>query len=119
MCPTIQRDTICKGLTCDRFRAGCGGQLLRGVVSPYLLVVFIPSSPTPFTGYTITIPRADIIELPISVEEAIGFAVSGGVLRPDHQKMHTMTSSPPLHGADSVAQNQIDNSTGHQESEGH
>jgi uncharacterized membrane protein len=83
------------------------------------ITVFIPSSPTPFTGYTITIPRADIIELPISVEEAIGFAVSGGVLRPDHQKMHTMTSSPPLHGADSVAQNQIDNSTGHQESEGH
>jgi uncharacterized membrane protein len=51
------------------------------------VTVFIPSSPTPFTGYTITIPRSDLIELPISVEEAIGFAVSGGVLRPDHQKL--------------------------------
>ena len=50
------------------------------------VTVFIPSSPTPFTGYTITIPRSDLIELPITVEEAIGFAVSGGVLRPDHQK---------------------------------
>ncbi|MAB82738.1 MAG: hypothetical protein CMJ24_04785 [Phycisphaerae bacterium] len=49
------------------------------------VTVFIPSSPTPFTGYTVTIPKDDIIELPITVEEAIGFAVSGGVLKPPHQ----------------------------------
>ncbi len=47
--------------------------------------VFIPSSPTPFTGYTITVNKEDLIELPITVEEAIRFAVSGGVLVPDHQ----------------------------------
>ena len=51
------------------------------------VTVFIPSSPTPFTGYTVTVPREDIIELPISVEEAIGFAVSGGVLQPPAQLM--------------------------------
>jgi len=49
------------------------------------VTIFIPSSPTPFTGYTITVPREDVIELPITVEEAIRFAVSGGVLVPDHQ----------------------------------
>lgn len=49
------------------------------------VTVFIPSSPTPFTGYTITVNKDDIIELPISVEEAIRFAVSGGVLVPEHQ----------------------------------
>ena len=68
------------------------------------VTVFIPSSPTPFTGYTITIPRADIIELPITVEEAIGFAVSGGVLRPDGQKMHGTTSAPKLSGMNGDAQ---------------
>lgn len=47
--------------------------------------VFVPSSPTPFTGYTITVPIEDVIELPISVEEAIRFAVSGGVLVPGDQ----------------------------------
>ncbi len=46
------------------------------------ITVFIPSSPTPFTGYTITIPVDSAIELPLSVEEAIGFTISGGVLRP-------------------------------------
>ena len=49
------------------------------------VTVFIPSSPTPFTGYTINVSRKDLIELPITVEEAIRFAVSGGVLVPDHQ----------------------------------
>ncbi|MDG2094291.1 MAG: DUF502 domain-containing protein [Phycisphaerales bacterium] len=51
------------------------------------ITVFIPSSPTPFTGYTVTIPRDDVIDLPISVEEAIGFAISGGVLRPPSQRV--------------------------------
>ncbi|UCD76394.1 MAG: DUF502 domain-containing protein [Phycisphaerales bacterium] len=50
-----------------------------------VMTVFVPSSPTPFTGYTIAVPREDVIEMPISVEEAIRFAVSGGVLVPDHQ----------------------------------
>jgi uncharacterized membrane protein len=52
---------------------------------PNSVTIFIPSSPTPFTGYTITVPRKDTIDLPITVEEAIRFAVSGGVLVPDHQ----------------------------------
>ncbi len=52
---------------------------------PDSVTIFIPSSPTPFTGYTITVPKKDTIDLPITVEEAIRFAVSGGVLVPDHQ----------------------------------
>ncbi len=51
------------------------------------VTVFIPSSPTPFTGYTVTVPREEVIEVPISVEEAIRFAVTGGVLIPEHQRM--------------------------------
>lgn len=50
------------------------------------VTIFIPSSPTPFTGYTITVPGTDVIELPLTVEEAIRFAVSGGVLVPAHQR---------------------------------
>jgi len=50
------------------------------------ITVFIPSSPTPFTGYTITIPKTSTIDLPLTVEEAIGFTISGGVLRPPSQK---------------------------------
>jgi uncharacterized membrane protein len=44
--------------------------------------IFIPSSPTPFTGYVILVAEADIIQLPVPIDEAIRFTVSGGVIRP-------------------------------------
>ena len=49
------------------------------------ITVFIPSSPTPFTGYTITVARDSVIELPISIDEALRFTISGGVLVPSHE----------------------------------
>ncbi len=60
------------------------------------VTIFIPSSPTPFTGYTITVPAADVRELPITVEEALRFAVSGGVLVPDHQSLENGATTTPL-----------------------
>ena len=50
------------------------------------ITIFIPSSPTPFTGYTITVARDSVIELPISIDEALRFTISGGVLIPSHQE---------------------------------
>ncbi len=48
-----------------------------------LVTVFIPSSPTPITGYVIQVPRKDVIELSITIDEALRFTVSGGVIKPD------------------------------------
>jgi len=47
-----------------------------------LVTVFIPSSPTPVTGYVITVPREDVIELEMTIDEALRFTISGGVLKP-------------------------------------
>jgi len=49
------------------------------------MTIFIPSSPTPFTGYVITVPLSDVIELPITIDEALRFCVSGGVIVPEGQ----------------------------------
>lgn len=49
------------------------------------VTVFVPSSPTPFTGYAVTVPKEDVHELAISFDEAIRFVVSGGVLVPARQ----------------------------------
>lgn len=46
------------------------------------LTVFIPSSPTPVTGYTITVRREEVIDLPIHIDDALRFTVSGGVIMP-------------------------------------
>ena len=47
-----------------------------------LQTVFIPSSPTPITGYVVQVPREDVIELNLSVDEAFRFTISGGVIKP-------------------------------------
>ena len=52
-----------------------------------LLTVFVPSSPTPVTGYTITVRRDEVIDLPISIDEALRFTISGGVIQPPSQQL--------------------------------
>ncbi len=50
-----------------------------------MLSVFVPSTPTPFTGFTINVRESEVIDLPVSVEEAVRFFITGGVLVPDSQ----------------------------------
>jgi len=52
-----------------------------------MLTVFIPSSPTPVTGYTITVRRDEVIDLPLSIDQALRFTVSGGVIMPAGQEL--------------------------------
>ncbi|MDA7503752.1 DUF502 domain-containing protein [Planctomicrobium sp.] len=47
----------------------------------------IPSSPAPMTGYTVNVPRSEVLDLNITVEQAMQFCISCGVLSPPHQKM--------------------------------
>lgn len=78
---------------------------LRTAVSPRDLdtvSIFVPSSPTPFTGYTITVPKTEIRELPISVEQALKFVVSGGVLRPEVSAFDSRAGGVPLEGNESI-----------------
>jgi uncharacterized membrane protein len=74
-----------KGVWSVGFQTGSALRSLNDVVGDDAITIFIPSSPTPFTGYTITVPISTTIELPLTVEEAIGFTISGGVLRPPSQ----------------------------------
>jgi uncharacterized membrane protein len=55
---------------------------LRDAVGQEMVTVFVPSSPTAFSGYVLVVPRESIIELPMSVEEAMRLLISGGVIAP-------------------------------------
>jgi uncharacterized membrane protein len=50
-----------------------------------MVTVFLPSSPTAFSGYVVVVPRSQLIELPLKVEEAMRLFISGGVLTPPKQ----------------------------------
>ena len=47
-----------------------------------VVACFVPSTPNPTTGYIIMVPRRDVIELDMTVEEAIKFVMSLGVVVP-------------------------------------
>ncbi len=59
---------------------------IHEVADSECVAIFIPSSPTPFTGYTITVPKNEVIEMPLTIEEALRFVVSGGVLVPERDR---------------------------------
>lgn len=61
------------------------GKGIKRIVSAHqreFLTVFVPTSPTPFTGYVIMTPKDETIELDMTIEEALRFTISGGVITP-------------------------------------
>ena len=50
------------------------------------VTILIPTSPTPFTGFVIMVPKEQTIDLDMTVEEAIRFTVSAGVVTPLRQQ---------------------------------
>lgn len=50
------------------------------------VAVFLPSTPNPTTGFLLYVPRNDIIELAMSVEEAAKLIISAGLVAPDHDQ---------------------------------
>ena len=76
-----------KGLWSMGLVTGPGLKELNHTLEKKLLTVFIPSSPTPMTGYIVHVDAEEVIDIPISIEQALRFTISGGVIVPEHQAM--------------------------------
>ena len=61
-----------------------------------MVTVFVPSSPTAFTGYVLVAPRKNVVELPLTVEEAMRLLVSGGVIVPETDLAHAIAAAAPI-----------------------
>lgn len=88
-----------KGIWSLGLVTGSGMRKLGEALGSQLLTVFIPSSPTPVTGYTITVRRDEVIDLPLSIDEALRFTVSGGVVVPPAQALPEQPHGPVTRGA--------------------
>jgi len=71
-----------KGIWSLGFVTGSGIKKVVDNVKKELLTVLIPTSPTPFTGFVIMVPKRLTIELDMTIEQALRFIVSGGVIAP-------------------------------------
>lgn len=74
-----------KGIWSVGLVTGAGMRSVRDRAGEDLVTVFIPSSPTPFTGYTIVVNKREVVELPITFDEALRYTISGGVLTPTNE----------------------------------
>ena len=72
-------------------RAGCwtiafvtgkpGGEAALHLRGDYLSV-YVPTTPNPTSGFFLMLPRADVIALAMSVDEALKYVISMGVVAP-------------------------------------
>lgn len=80
-----------KGVWSVALVTGIGLKKVINAVEKEVLTVFVPSSPTPFTGYVIMTPKDETIELDMTVQEAMRFTISGGVITPaEHAAFEAM-----------------------------
>lgn len=73
------------------------GDSLRVIDSPAggaVVSVFIPTSPTPFTGFTINVLAAKAIAVDVSIEEALRFVITAGVLTPESTAGTALAGGP-------------------------
>ncbi|MBV8802074.1 MAG: DUF502 domain-containing protein [Gammaproteobacteria bacterium] len=47
-----------------------------------MVTLFIPTTPNPTSGFILMVPRKDVIEMEMSVEQALKFVISLGVVQP-------------------------------------
>jgi uncharacterized membrane protein len=71
-----------KGIWSIGLVTGAGFRALQTPDGRDMVTVFVPSSPTAFSGYVLVVPRDQAVELPLTVEEAMRLLVSGGVIVP-------------------------------------
>ena len=76
-----------KGIWSMGMVTGSGLKKVVDNVKKEFLTVLIPTSPTPFTGFVIMVPKKQTIELDMTVEEALIFAVSAGVITPGGEQV--------------------------------
>lgn len=71
-----------KGLWSIAFQTGSANTALNTKTNQEMVSVFIPTTPNPTSGFLMMLPRNDVIELDMSIDEALKFIISLGVMPP-------------------------------------
>ena len=79
-----------KGIWSIGFVTGSGLNKVVNTIKREFVTVLIPTSPTPFTGFVITVPKKQTIDLDMTIEEALRFIVSGGVITPEKEQVRAV-----------------------------
>ena len=65
------------------FQTGDGAlEISKNLNDEPMVSLFIPTTPNPTSGFLMLLPRKDVIELDMSVDQALKFVISLGVIQP-------------------------------------
>ena len=60
-----------------------GGDVVNHLKGEYISV-YVPTTPNPTSGFFLMMPKSDVIELDMSVDTALKYIISMGVVSPNH-----------------------------------
>jgi len=69
-----------------------GGEVALRLPGDYVSV-YVPTTPNPTSGFFLMMPRGDVLPLAMSVDEALKFVISMGVVGPP-ERLATVTAGP-------------------------
>jgi uncharacterized membrane protein len=72
-----------------------GGEAAQHLVGDYLSV-YVPTTPNPTSGFFLMVPRSDAIVLQMSVDEALKYVISMGVVAPPTSAQRAPDPAPEL-----------------------
>jgi uncharacterized membrane protein len=72
-----------------------GLQDIRAAAAEPVLGIFIPTSPVPMGGYALVVRKREVLDLSLSVDQAIQFIVSCGLVIPPPELDQLRAGSPP------------------------
>lgn len=87
-----------KGAWSLGFVTGEGLADIRTAANELMLNVFVPSSPMPLTGWTLIIPKSEVIDLDMTIDQACQFLISCGVVVPQQQMISLFDKQRPFPG---------------------
>lgn len=72
-----------------------GGDVANHLKGDYLSI-YVPTTPNPTGGYFVMVPRSDVIELDMSVDEALRYVISMGVAVPVNRARRNTVAAAAL-----------------------
>lgn len=80
-----------KGMWSIAFQTGAGNAMVNEELGTEMLSIFIPTTPNPTSGFLMMVPKSDVREIAMTIDEALKFIISLGMMQP------TLPHSPTKH----------------------
>ncbi|MCB2156340.1 DUF502 domain-containing protein [bacterium] len=91
---TTRRDSLKRVVLIEYPRRGiwclayATGEIIRKPDGEALVMVFLPTTPNPTSGFLLMLPMEDVHDINLSVEDGIRLIISGGILAPNAIHTH-------------------------------